>query len=87
MQGVTDYAIYMLDPEGHVTNWNTGAERIKGYAADEIVGAAFLALLHAGRSDSAHALDRRWRRPSARAAYEAEGGASARTARGSGPAS
>ena len=31
VQGVTDYAIYMLDPEGKVTNWNPGAERIKGY--------------------------------------------------------
>ena len=41
MQGVTDYAIYMLDPEGRVTNWNAGAERIKGYAADEIVGQHF----------------------------------------------
>ena len=41
VQGVTDYAIYMLDPEGHVTNWNVGAERIKGYLADEIVGQHF----------------------------------------------
>jgi PAS domain S-box-containing protein len=41
IQGVTDYAIYMLDPEGHVSNWNTGAERIKGYTANEIVGAHF----------------------------------------------
>jgi PAS domain S-box-containing protein len=39
VQGVTDYAIYMLDPNGRVTNWNVGAQRIKGYAADEIVGA------------------------------------------------
>ena len=31
VQGVTDYAIYMLDPEGRVTNWNTGAQRFKGY--------------------------------------------------------
>jgi PAS domain S-box-containing protein len=38
VQGVTDYAICMLDPSGIVTNWNAGAERIKGYAADEIVG-------------------------------------------------
>jgi PAS domain S-box-containing protein len=38
VQGVTDYAIYMLDPSGNVTNWNAGAERIKGYTADEIVG-------------------------------------------------
>jgi PAS domain S-box-containing protein len=41
VQGVTDYAIYMLSPDGHITNWNTGAERIKGYAQDEIIGAHF----------------------------------------------
>ena len=41
VQGVTDYAIYMLDPNGLVTNWNAGAERIKGYAASEIVGEHF----------------------------------------------
>ena len=41
VQGVTDYAIYMLDPEGRVANWNLGAERIKGYTADEIVGKSF----------------------------------------------
>jgi PAS domain S-box-containing protein len=41
VQGVADYAIYMLDPTGHVTNWNSGAHRIKGYAADEIVGQHF----------------------------------------------
>ena len=41
VQGVTDYAIFMLDPEGKVANWNTGAERIKGYTADEIVGRHF----------------------------------------------
>jgi PAS domain S-box-containing protein len=41
VQGVTDYAIYMLDPTGLVTNWNLGAQRIKGYGPDEIVGAHF----------------------------------------------
>ena len=41
VQGVTDYAIYMLSPEGCVTNWNAGAERIKGYTADEIIGKHF----------------------------------------------
>ncbi len=41
VQGVTDYAIYMLDPRGNITNWNAGAMRIKGYAADEIVGQHF----------------------------------------------
>jgi PAS domain S-box-containing protein len=41
VQGVTDYALYMLSPEGVVTNWNSGAERIKGYSQDEIVGNHF----------------------------------------------
>jgi PAS domain S-box-containing protein len=41
VQGVTDYAIYMLSPEGLVTNWNTGAQRIKGYDAAEVVGQHF----------------------------------------------
>ena len=38
VQGVTDYAIYMVDPSGIIVNWNTGAERIKGYTAGEIIG-------------------------------------------------
>jgi PAS domain S-box-containing protein len=41
VEGVIDYAIYMLDVNGAVTNWNAGAERIKGYLSDEIVGSHF----------------------------------------------
>lgn len=41
VEGVKDYAIYMLDPDGAVTNWNAGAEAIKGYTAGEIVGRHF----------------------------------------------
>ncbi|HSJ06942.1 MAG TPA: PAS domain S-box protein [Longimicrobiales bacterium] len=41
VQSVRDYAIFMLDPLGHVMTWNDGAQRIKGYAADEIVGRHF----------------------------------------------
>ncbi|MBX9456602.1 MAG: EAL domain-containing protein [Rhizobium sp.] len=41
VQGVTDYAIYMLDLDGRVANWNAGAQRAKGYTADEIVGSDF----------------------------------------------
>ena len=41
VQGVTDYAIYMLDPEGRITNWNAGAQRIKGYSEAEIIGSHF----------------------------------------------
>jgi PAS domain S-box-containing protein len=41
VQGVRDYAIYMLDPEGRVVSWNAGAERIKGYREDEVLGRYF----------------------------------------------
>ncbi|MGO7837045.1 PAS domain S-box protein [Rhizobium johnstonii] len=41
VQGVSDYAIYMLDPTGNVSSWNFGAERIKGYRPQEIIGTHF----------------------------------------------
>jgi PAS domain S-box-containing protein len=41
VQGVTDYGIYMLDPDGLIVNWNVGAERIKGYTAKEVIGRHF----------------------------------------------
>ncbi|MGZ5871266.1 MAG: PAS domain S-box protein [Bradyrhizobium sp.] len=41
VQGVTDYAIYLLSPEGNVASWNAGAQRIKGYAPEEIIGKHF----------------------------------------------
>jgi PAS domain S-box-containing protein len=41
VQSVTDYAIYMLDVDGHVASWNAGAQRIKGYAPEEIIGRHF----------------------------------------------
>jgi PAS domain S-box-containing protein len=41
VEAVTDYAIYMLDVDGNVVNWNPGAERIKGYAPGEIIGQHF----------------------------------------------
>lgn len=40
-EGIKDYAMIMLDPEGHVTSWNEGARRIKGYEANEIIGQSF----------------------------------------------
>jgi PAS domain S-box-containing protein len=43
VSSIADYAIFMLDPQGIVTTWNLGAERIKGYKADEIVGKHFSA--------------------------------------------
>ena len=41
VEGVADYALYMLDPSGIITNWNIGGQRIKGYSPGEIVGQHF----------------------------------------------
>ena len=41
VEGVKDYAIFMIDTQGNVLNWNAGAERLKGYRADEIIGTHF----------------------------------------------
>ena len=41
MENVKDFAIFMLDPEGHIVSWNTGAERILGYKEPEIIGRPF----------------------------------------------
>lgn len=43
VEGVKDYAIFMLDPDGYVVSWNAGAERINGYRAEEIIGEYFSA--------------------------------------------
>src|SRR5262245_19339003 len=41
IDSITDYAIFMSDPEGRVASWNAGAERLKGYQAEEIIGEHF----------------------------------------------
>jgi len=43
VQGVQDYAIFLLDPDGRIASWNEGAQRIKGYRAHEIIGRHFSA--------------------------------------------
>jgi PAS domain S-box-containing protein len=54
IHSTTDYAIFMLDSEGHVISWNPGAERIKGYRAEEIIGQ------HFSRFYPQEATDRGW---------------------------
>src|SRR5580693_4929268 len=48
LDGIQDYAIFMMDPQGGIVSWNAGAERIKGYKADEIVGRNFSCFFPAG---------------------------------------
>jgi PAS domain S-box-containing protein len=72
VEGVEDYAIFMLDPDGYVVSWNVGAERIKGYRAEEIVGehcSAFYPEEDVERSKPEHEL----RVAEDEGAYEAEG--------------
>ncbi len=72
VQGVKDYAIYMLDPNGRVANWNEGAERNKGYKAHEIVGRHFSQFYSA--QDLADGLpDRALRIAREEGKYESEG--------------
>jgi PAS domain S-box-containing protein len=72
VQGTADYAIFMLDPEGRVATWNAGAERIKGYRAEEIIGQ------HFARFYPQEPIDRGWpaeelRRAVAEGRFEDEG--------------
>lgn len=54
VHGTTEYAIFLLDPQGHIASWNPGAERIKQYRADEIIGQ------HFSRFYPQEAIDRGW---------------------------
>ncbi|MEO8628201.1 MAG: PAS domain S-box protein [Betaproteobacteria bacterium] len=51
VEGVTDYAIFMLDVDGRVITWNAGAQRIKGYRSDEIIGQHFSKFYPAGSQE------------------------------------
>jgi PAS domain S-box-containing protein len=53
-EGATEYALFMLDPEGYVATWNAGAQRLKGYTASEIIGQ------HFSRFYPQEAIDRGW---------------------------
>jgi PAS domain S-box-containing protein len=54
VEAVQDYAIFMLDPEGHVQSWNPGAERSKGYTAEEIIGQHFRVFYPQDKQDEKH---------------------------------
>ena len=72
VRGVTDYAIYMLSPAGEVTNWNAGAQRIKGYTENEIVGLHF-SNFYTPEERERGVPDRALREAAEKGRYEAEG--------------
>jgi PAS domain S-box-containing protein len=72
VEGVKDYAIFMLDPHGYITTWNEGARRIKGYEAEEIVGEHFSIFYTEEDVERAHP-DEELRVAAAEGSYEEEG--------------
>jgi PAS domain S-box-containing protein len=72
VEGVTDYAIFMLDPKGRVTSWNTGAQRIKGYSPNEIIGQHF-SRFYTPEDREAGVADRALESARETGRYEAEG--------------
>jgi PAS domain S-box-containing protein len=72
VQGVKDYAIFMLDPQGRITTWNSGAERIKGYHAEEIIGEHF-SRFYTEDDQRENVPTRALQRATAEGRYEAEG--------------
>jgi CheY-like chemotaxis protein len=57
VEGVKDYAIFMLDPQGVVASWNTGAEWLHGYRAEEVLGPSLFHVLYPGRREAARSRD------------------------------
>jgi PAS domain S-box-containing protein len=72
IQSVTDYAIYMLDPQGVVASWNQGAQRFKGYAPDEIIGQRF-SRFYTDEDRAAGTPERALRTAAEEGRFEAEG--------------
>jgi PAS domain S-box-containing protein len=72
VEGVKDYAIFMLDPYGYITTWNEGARRIKGYEAEEIVGEHFSIFYSEEDVERAHP-EEELRIAAAEGQYEEEG--------------
>ncbi|MGZ3277936.1 MAG: PAS domain S-box protein [Caulobacteraceae bacterium] len=72
IDAIHDYAIYMLDPSGRVSSWNPGAQRFKGYEAQDILGRHF-SLFYTPEDRQAGAPDRNLDRAAAEGRYEGEG--------------
>ena len=83
VKSVVDYAIFQLDPTGHITSWNTGAQRIKGYEQFEIIGKHF-SRFYTDKDREAGVPDRALATAARTGKYEAEGWRVPKTAPSSG---
>ncbi len=83
VEAIHDYAIYMLDPSGTITSWNTGAQRFKGYEAEEVIGTSFSRFYTP--EDRESGMPGRALETAARENLRPKAGACARTERASGP--
>jgi PAS domain S-box-containing protein len=72
IEGIHDYAIYMLNPSGNISSWNSGAERIKGYRAAEVIGRHF-SLFYTDEDRATDLPRRALRRAETEGKFEAEG--------------
>ena len=72
ISGISDYAIYMIDPGGHVSSWNAGAKRFKGYVAQEILGEHF-SRFYTPEDRAANLPEKALRRALEEGKYESEG--------------
>ncbi len=86
VEGVQDYAIYMLDPEGIIQSWNTGAQILKGYSAAEAIGRHF-SMFYRPEELALGMPENELRIALEKAGRKKRAGGSARTAPGSGPMS
>ena len=62
VEQTTDYAVFVLDPTGHVITWNLGAERIKGYTPEEIIGKHFSAFYTRESIENGRSFTQEWDR-------------------------
>jgi PAS domain-containing protein len=84
IEAVTDYGIFMLDPGGHIVSWNSGAQKLKGYKREEILGKHF-SIFYPPEAVASGCPKRNFDSRSCAAASRTKVGACARTARASGP--
>ena len=83
VEAITDYAVYMLDSDGIVTSWNSGAQRFKGYKPSEIIGHHF-SRFYTPEDQAAGLPEKALAQRAGKASSSLKGGGCARTAAGSG---